>query len=227
MASSSNDEVAFQVMTMGNSEGPVVSAAAGTTVRELRELVAAAMEAEAVALKLVVGDLLLEDNERPVQEACAEAWAAAVAEQRPVDLMVVKQALSPAERAELVKKLLTAAQCGNVTDIKALLQAGADSEATDRQGWTVLLNASYYGHVEAVKALVEVVAAILEALLFVQVHHNVYNMLTYPQAGAEVNAQDCFGHTALYYAEDHTEAKRDPANFKPIAAYLRSKGATK
>ena len=30
------------------------------------------------------------DNERPVLEACAEAWAAAVAEQRPVDLMVVK-----------------------------------------------------------------------------------------------------------------------------------------
>jgi len=80
-------------------------------------------------------------------------------------------------------------------------QAGADSEATDRQGWTVLLNASYYGHVEAVKALVE--------------------------ARAELNAGDHKGWTALKFAEDHAFAKRNPAKYQPIAEYLRCRGATK
>jgi len=135
MAPESNDKVAFQVMTLGDSEGPVVSAAAGTTVRELRELVAAAMEAEAVALKLVVGDLLLEDNERPVQEACAEAWAAAVAEQRPVDLMVVKLPMREMSAASEERKTWEANAHPVIFNHRPGVPTGGDYDHTSEHYW--------------------------------------------------------------------------------------------
>mmetsp|Transcript_144974 Transcript_144974/g.464630 ORF Transcript_144974/g.464630 Transcript_144974/m.464630 type:complete len:100 (+) Transcript_144974:231-530(+) len=92
---------------------------------------------------------------------------------------------------------------GHVEAVKFLVEAGAEVNAKTTDGATALLWASIQGHVEAVKFLVE--------------------------AGAKVNNTENFAaRTALYFAEEN--AKQNPAKYakyEPIAAYLRSKGATR
>ena len=80
------------------------------------------------------------------------------------------------------ERLLHAAIKGDPEAVKALVQAGADIEATDRDGFTALMAAAYNGQTEAVSALV--------------------------QAGANLEATDRGGMTALILPayKGHTEA---------------------
>lgn len=64
---------------------------------------------------------------------------------------------SPARIQEL---LFDAARLGRTDVIPALLQAGADLEATDAKGHTALILASYHGHREATALLIEKGAAV-------------------------------------------------------------------
>ena len=63
---------------------------------------------------------------------------------------------------------------GDFTEVKKLIEAGADVNAQNNEGWTVLMLASYFGHPEVAKLLVE--------------------------SGADVNAQNNEGVTALILA---------------------------
>jgi ankyrin repeat protein len=56
-----------------------------------------------------------------------------------------------------------------------LVAAGADVNVTDNTGWTPLMRATYAGHSDAIRALID--------------------------AGADVNATNIFGRTALTMAE--------------------------
>jgi len=73
------------------------------------------------------------------------------------------------------KKLLDAADGGNLAGVEEALTNGADVNAKDNDGWTALHWASRLGHIETVKALLQV-------------------------DGIEINAKDNDGWTALHYA---------------------------
>jgi hypothetical protein len=72
--------------------------------------------------------------------------------------------------------LKNAAIQGRIDLVRCLVDAGADVNATDNNGWTVLMVASDDGHIDLVRFLVE--------------------------AGADVNATDNNGWTALMVASD-------------------------
>ncbi len=84
-------------------------------------------------------------------------------------------------QSEETKILIKAAASGNYSEVKRLIEEGADVNARDRVGETALMGASWNGHTEVVKLLIE--------------------------AEADINAQDNWGHTALKLAskEGHTE----------------------
>jgi ankyrin repeat protein len=71
-------------------------------------------------------------------------------------------------------ELMAAASLGDVEALRAVLAAGADVNACDREGWTALTAAAWYGRVDAIKALLE--------------------------AGASVNHEDALGQTPLLFA---------------------------
>ncbi|MFA5106679.1 MAG: ankyrin repeat domain-containing protein, partial [Candidatus Micrarchaeia archaeon] len=72
------------------------------------------------------------------------------------------------------KKLLEAVSSGDLAGVKEALAAGADVNAKDRDGYTALMVASYWGHMDIVKLLIA--------------------------AGADVNAKSETGYTALIEA---------------------------
>jgi len=59
------------------------------------------------------------------------------------------------ESVDLDKQLLDTSKNGDVNKVKELLDKGADKEAKDKYGWTPLIYASWYGHTEIVKLLLE------------------------------------------------------------------------
>jgi ankyrin repeat protein len=80
--------------------------------------------------------------------------------------------------------LMLAARDGKTDTVKALIEAGADVNAKDRQGKTALVVASEKGHLDSVKILLD--------------------------NGADVNAKTKDGCTALMFAENigHREVVR-------------------
>jgi len=82
--------------------------------------------------------------------------------------------MDQAEQWRLNKQLLKAAGDGQKEMVKALLEAGAEVNARDNDGWTALHVAAGRGRTEVVKALLE--------------------------AGADVNATDGGGWTARHWA---------------------------
>ena len=79
------------------------------------------------------------------------------------------------------QKLIDAAVVGDVAKVKKLIAEGADVNAKDNFGQTVLMWAACRGHIEIAKLLIE--------------------------SGADVNAKDSTGDTALIFAasEGHLE----------------------
>ena len=72
--------------------------------------------------------------------------------------------------------LIWSADLGHVDVVKALIDNGADLEASDFYGWTPLMKATYRNNIEIVKLLVE--------------------------KGANVNAKNFVGNSVLYIAEE-------------------------
>ena len=104
--------------------------------------------------------------------------------------------------------LVFAAQQGNVGAVSALLEAGADIDAKDKNGMTALMYAAQQGNVGAVSALLEAGADVdarnkagMTALMYAAQRGNVGAVSALLEAGADMDAQDKWGHTALMYAE--------------------------
>ena len=75
------------------------------------------------------------------------------------------------------EKLRAASEKGDLAEVRRLLNEGVDVNCTNDIGWTALLEASYYGHVDIVKALLE--------------------------KNAKIDLQDNYGNTALTYASNN------------------------
>lgn len=80
------------------------------------------------------------------------------------------------------KELLAAAQAGDATQVKSLLDAGADHAGADEAGETALMHAAHGGHLAVVQVLIA--------------------------AGADVNAKSPQGWTALAKAAYNSETER-------------------
>src|SRR3989344_5960603 len=73
--------------------------------------------------------------------------------------------------------LINAAQNGNLSEVKTLIQAGININAADQNGFTALMFASEYGHFEVVQTLI--------------------------QAGADVTTSSHYRWTALMFASQN------------------------
>lgn len=78
------------------------------------------------------------------------------------------------ELNKLNKKLVKASERGNTEQVRELLDAGADVDIKDNDGWTALMWSAYQGHSDTARLLLD--------------------------AGADVDIQDNNGWTALIYA---------------------------
>ncbi len=95
------------------------------------------------------------------------------------------------------QQLFSAAESGDATQIKSLLDAGADHAATDEAGETALMHAARNGHVDTVKVLIA--------------------------AGADVNAKSPQGWTALAKASYNGETER---GYVEVIEVLHEAGAS-
>lgn len=103
--------------------------------------------------------------------------------------------------------LFVAVHKGNLSQVKALIEAGADINARYEGGWTVLLVACQEGHTDVVKALIAGKADVnarkddgTTALLKAAMFENTDVVKALIAAGADVNARNNDGDTALLIA---------------------------
>ena len=95
-----------------------------------------------------------------------------------------------AVRTRQSQNLLTAAYQGNITLVKDFLDAGADVNAKDEEGYTVLMMAAKNGGHKQEKLITQ---------------YKIVQLLV--DKGADVNAKQKDGHTALKYARRHDLAQ--------------------
>ena len=99
-------------------------------------------------------------------------------------VLAVSLVVTSCSSVDVNKGLLTAAEKGEVSKVRTLLEKEADVNVKDEFDRTALMLAAFGGHTEVVKVLLE--------------------------AGADVNAKGKFGATALSFATErnHTEIIR-------------------
>jgi ankyrin repeat protein len=95
-----------------------------------------------------------------------------------------------AVRTRQARNLLTAAYQGNITLVKDFLDAGADVNGKDEEGYTVLIMAAKNGGHKQEKLINQ---------------YKIVQLLV--DKGADVNAKQKDGHTALKYARRHDLAQ--------------------
>ena len=104
--------------------------------------------------------------------------------------------------------LISAAKIGSVAEISALLDRGVDVNASDKDGVTALMVASFNGHSEAVNLLLSKRADVnaktsdygQTALRLASQHGHIEIVKLLLAAHADINATDKDGKTALYWA---------------------------
>jgi ankyrin repeat protein len=116
------------------------------------------------------------------------------------------------------EQLHEAVRAGEVARARELIAAGADVNARDSYGATVLMNAAHAGNVEMVKALIAAGADVnaTDELGWNAVHKAVYNsdldkgfpevVVALAQAGSDVNAKIGYGIRPLMLAAGYGEA---------------------
>ena len=109
-------------------------------------------------------------------------------------LLFVLLVLLTACGGNIDSNLLAAAGKGDTEKVKTLLSEGADVKTKDSDGKTALMIASEKGHSETVKVLDEKIVLSLLAAATEGKGEEVKELL---EAGADVNAKDIWGNTAL------------------------------
>ena len=111
--------------------------------------------------------------------------------------------------------LLDAVREGDADEVRALLEAGADANLRDAEGWTVLMLVTVKGHLEAARELLNAGADVdtknekgWTALRFAVSMDDTEALRLLLDAGANVNEPDAEGDTALMQAtrEKSTES---------------------
>ena len=105
-------------------------------------------------------------------------------------------------------------KAGDYAEVKRLIEAEADVNAQDNNGFTVLMLASANGHIDVAQLLIEEGADVnaqdkigATALIVASRRGQTYIVKLLIEAGADVNAQTNDGGTALMFAsqDGHTE----------------------
>ena len=170
---------------------------------------------------------------------------------RKVDLTSDAMRASPDELLENVKNrpdlledvdrcghtpLICAAAAGKRENLKILLDAGANIEAKDKDGWTALMNAATEpekGHTECVKVLIAKGANLDErnnygktALMYAaggDYRVNTESTKVLLEAGADFTLKCKQQKTALMWARERG-IKRDPKVVQVLEEFIQSKG---
>jgi len=119
------------------------------------------------------------------------------------------------EREKLDNQFCYAAEEGNLQKVKNLLEKGADVNAEDSEGVTVLMNAVFGRQIEIIEFLIERGADIHaksskgECTTLMCASYEGYKEIVelLIENGADVDAKEGYGRTALMWAEEsgHTE----------------------
>nr|WP_026319929.1 ankyrin repeat domain-containing protein [Siminovitchia fordii] len=116
------------------------------------------------------------------------------------------------------QQLIASAENGNTDDVLALLQDGADIDATDENGRTAVMAATYNNEVDTVKALIQKGADINirdnnsdNVLLHAGASGQLEILRLAIEAGADTKLTNRFGGTALIPASErgHVEVVRE------------------
>ena len=136
-----------------------------------------------------------------------------------VALMILDSCATTPETRRERMALFQSVESGDYAEVKRLVEAGANVNAQDRDGYTALMQASGRGHTEIAKLLIEAGADVNAHDIYVPSrggvdyelppstplmwaslggHTEIVKLLI--EAGADVNTTDNGGHTALWFA---------------------------
>ncbi len=113
------------------------------------------------------------------------------------------------EMKALNSELREASAIGKRNDVLKLIERGADTNATDVNGWTALMEACLGGHTETARLLIEKGADVnmkngksTTALMEACFAGHIETVQVLLEKGADVKSKDVYGRTALDYAQD-------------------------
>ncbi len=170
---------------------------AGNSATDLSFLSHFAMEPSLIDTAWIVGF-----HKHPEASVCLALCKAMATDEALMD-SVAKQKMGPKQRTHL----MAAANKGDVERVKLWIKRRSDVNATDRNAWTPMHYAAFWGHDAVVRVLVEN-GAIVNAMgvvgpLHVAVrstHTTEAIVRTLVEVGTNVNTKDHEGNTALHIA---------------------------
>ncbi len=107
-------------------------------------------------------------------------------------------------------KLRRAVEAGDPQAVEAALNAGANINYADSNGWTALMMAALYGHIDIVRLLIDAGAHVNcannydnSALMWAALYGHTEIVRLLLEQGADVNRANNYGDTALIWAARH------------------------